>query len=504
MREFKSARVCYLVLALATAVLVSSACGSSTTQKLSDAVQQPTATALASVAEPPLTPTLESKPTVTPQPAEPLPTPTLEAEPTSTPQPTEPLPTPTLEAEPTSTPQPTEPPPTPTPEPEAIKLTMQGFGQDGRQLGFAFLVDNPNAGFAIEDLRYQIAAYDEAGAVAETDSGFITLLLPDQTLGVGGTMFLDEGITVSRIEVQLGRGDTVATDLIPAFTVNSVAYYPGQYSSSATGIVSSPYNRDITNVRVSAVAYNKAGEITGGGFTFLNFILANSTSGVDVSVTSAGDVAKVELYPSISGLSLLALDKELPTGANDLMLAKQGFGQDERQAGFGMLIENPNNDFSVEHTQYHLTAFAEDGKVLAVEEGYVEVLLPKQTLGIGGSIFLEEGMMIARMDIQIKAGDFEEIGSLPFFTAENVNYQAGQFSSKVTGEIVSPYTQDITNVRVSAIAYNDAREIIGGGFTFLDFVPANGKAAVDVSVTTSETPQTAELYAAVSGLSDFK
>jgi len=73
----------------------------------------------------------------------------------------------------------------------------------------------------------------------------------------------------------------------------------------------------------------------------------------------------------------------------------------------------------------------------------------------------------------------------------------------VTGEVISPYTKDITNIRVSAIGYNEAEEIIGGGFTYLDFVPANGKAAVEVSITSSETPATADLYAAVSALSDF-
>jgi len=57
---------------------------------------------------------------------------------------------------------------------------------------------------------------------------------------------------------------------------------------------------------------------------------------------------------------------------------------------------------------------------------------------------------------------------------------------------------------VSAIAYDEAGEIIGGGFTYLDFVPANGKAAVEVSITSTGIPATTELYAIVSGLSDFE
>ena len=112
-------------------------------------------------------------------------------------------------------------------------------------------------------------------------------------------------------------------------------------------------------------------------------------------------------------------------------------------------------------------------------------------------------MKIARMDIQIKAGSFEETDPIPYFAAQNVDYQVGTYSAQVAGEIVSPYAKDITNIRVSAIGYNEAVEIIGGGSTYLDFVSANGKAAVEVSITTSETPASTELYAAVSGLSDF-
>ena len=463
----KYARLYFPVLALVTAVLASLACGSSTTQELATAAQQPTAaTTPASINESTKAPTQKPGPTATKKP--------------------------------------TEPPPSPTPKPEAISLLNQGFGQDDRQVGFAFIVENPNAGLAIENSQYQIAAYNADGVVVKTDSGYIELLLPSQKLAIGGTMFLDEGVTASNIEVQLSEGDATPTDPIPSFTVDSVVYVAGQFSSNATGVVTNPYKRDITNLRVSAVAYNAAGEIIGGGFTFLNFILANGTTGVKVSVTSAKDVASVELYPVISGLSSLTADDSLPNGATNLVLSKQGFGQDDQQAGFGMLIVNPNEGFSIESTQYHLTAYAENGNVVAVEEGYVEVLLPNQTLGVGGSTFLEKGVTIARIDVQIKAGKFEKSDVLPFFTAEKATYQASQFSSKVTGQIVSPYAKDITYVRVSAIAYNEASDIIGGGFTFLDFAPANGKAAVEVSITTAGKPVTVELFAAVSALSDFK
>lgn len=53
---------------------------------------------------------------------------------------------------------------------------------------------------------------------------------------------------------------------------------------------------------------------------------------------------------------------------------------------------------SVEGTQYHLTAYADDGRVLSTEEGFVEVILPKQMLGVGGDMFTPEEETISRVD----------------------------------------------------------------------------------------------------------
>jgi hypothetical protein len=400
--------------------------------------------------------------------------------------------------------QTTEIPTTPTPQPEPINIISQGFGQNKQELGYAFIVENPNAGYAFETSQYQIAAYDANGTVVKTDSGYIELILPGQKLGIGGTTYLDEGVTVAKIEVQLNAGDAEATDLATTFTIDKIVYRPNDMFPKVSGVITNPFDRDVTDLRVSAVAYNEAGEIIGGGFTYVNFMLAKGTTGVDFSITSAGQVAKVELYPTVSGLSMLTTSEELPVGAQNLTLIKQGYGQKESQVGYGMLIQNPNIGFALEGTMYHITLYGEDGGVIATEEGYIDTLLPNQTLGVGGDILIDQKIAIANADFQIKSGSFVKSDVIPTFTSENISYKADSYFPKVTGEILSPYTKDITNLRVSAIAYNEAGDIIGGGFTYLDFAPANGKAAVEVNITSAGTPAKTELYAVVSALSDIE
>lgn len=421
-------------------------------------------------------------------------------------EPTEPAteagPPPTRAA--TRTPRPTDPPPTPTESAQELKLLAQGFGQDDRELGYGFKVENPNAGLAVVRSQFQIAAYDAAGVVLETDSGYIDVLLPGQTSGIGGTMILDEGAKVDKIEVQLSDGDVEATQVVQTFTVEQATFTEGQFIDQVRGIVTNPFSKDATQLRVSGIVLDSSGAIIGGGYTYLNFVLAGQSTGVELSAAKDGDVASVEVYSLWSGLSLLSSDDGLPGDADEPSIAKQGFGQDDYQIGYGALIVNGNADYSIERSQFHVNFFAEDGALVGTEEGYIDVLLPGQTLGLAGSTLVDDGIVVARAEVQLKAGDYEKTDPLPGFTAENVNYIPDRFSAKVTGQVVSPYTKDITYLRVMAIAYNEAGDIIGGGFTYLDFVPAGGKAAAEVSVVTSGIPATVELYGTVSALSDLK
>jgi hypothetical protein len=63
--------------------------------------------------------------------------------------------------------------------------------------------------------------------------------------------------------------------------------------------------------------------------------------------------------------------------------------------------------------------------------------------------------------------------------------------------------KDVKEVLAYVLAYDSAGKIIGGGFTFLDFVPANGQTAAEVSVKVNGTPGKIEMYATVSGLSSL-
>lgn len=448
-------------------VLVTLACGSSTTEKLQDSVS-------------------------TDEPGE-----EIISEPTEDES---------METQTDSESESTEVEPTKTEMAEEVKkleLINYGFGQDENYGSYAFLLNNPNQSYSINNSQFQIAVYDESGTVLDTDSGYIEIILPDQTVGIGSEIYLDEGQVISNIEIQIRDGDPESSDQISTFITENINYYKGEYYSYVTGLINNPYNNNLTDLRVSAVLYDPVGNIIGGGFTYLNFILANSSTGISISLEDYGEVDKAEIYPIISGLTSFSSDTDIPDDSLPLNLSKFGFGQDEYSTGYGLLIENPNNSFALENSQYYIIGYSSDGSVLCTDGNYISTILPNETIGIAGDLYPHSDEDLDRIDVQIFNGKFVESESLQFFTFENAIYVDNAYFPEVTGTIINPYSAEITDLRVSAILYNEIGDIIGGGYTYLDFIPANGKAAIEVSVTSAGTPATVELFAAISSLSEI-
>ena len=104
------------------------------------------------------------------------------------------------------------------------------------------------------------------------------------------------------------------------------------------------------------------------------------------------------------------------------------------------------------------------------------------------------------MDLQLKSGNYQSSSHLSWLVANNIEVSGDDSSLAVTGEILNPYEQALEDIWVTAVAYDEMGQIVGGGFTWLDFIPANGESAVEVRVTSAGKPVSAELYASVGEL----
>jgi hypothetical protein len=71
----------------------------------------------------------------------------------------------------------------------------------------------------------------------------------------------------------------------------------------------------------------------------------------------------------------------------------------------------------------------------------------------------------------------------PTLTTTGVVNTPGEFGSTTTGTITSTSTKDLKEVQATAVYLNSAGAIIGGDFTFVDFIPANGSTSFQIQGT---------------------
>jgi hypothetical protein len=402
---------------------------------------------------------------------------------------------------PTNTAEPTPLPPTATPQPEPLTVIAQGFGlMEGRSFGYGFIVENPNQEFAFESSEYEITAYDANGASVTVITDRTGSILPGQKLGVAGTDYFNEEVSVAKIEVKFTQGKAYSIQSLPPVTVvpltaDKVTLIPSQsqYETNlVSAVVTNPSDMVISYTQVSFIAYNDAGEIIGGGYDSVGMVPAKSAVGVHTQLIASGEVAKVEMYPAPYSLGEMFHMREMEEGAQAPTLVKQGFGVDEiGNAGYGMLIQNPNsNHLVVQNIQ--ITFYAEDGSVLGASSDQV-YLFPNTTTGVAGAFGLIQDKDIARADFQMLPLIYQESGELPVITASNVSTSTGGFFN-ASGEISNPTAADIERPRVDGIAYNEAGEIIGGGHSYVDILPANGSAAVEMNVSAAGTIAKVEFF----------
>jgi hypothetical protein len=168
--------------------------------------------------------------------------------------------------------------------------------------------------------------------------------------------------------------------------------------------------------------------------------------------------------------------------------------------GYGFTIRNENTAEAAESVSIQIAFQDAAGTVVATDNTSISYLGPGEHTGVAGSSFASTAKTATKMTVQALPSKWTVIGPVPNFTFTGTAYLAEQFSTKVTGIIKSPFAKDYKLVRVSAIGVNAAGAIVGGGYAFVDFVPANGTAAVSISYT-GTTPANVALYGQLSSLS---
>lgn len=226
-------------------------------------------------------------------------------------------PSPTARPTPDSTPRRTQRP-TPTPvarvDLEVVDFgfsTWQGEFDDGANLSWAAIVENPNTADTWIATRadVRVSFYDADGAVVTTASDTVALVLPGQQAAIVGydSPFSNSDLgSIAEMEIRLGEPDwEQAEEPLGSFTVSGVQVRRGEFGdSTVTGEVSSTFADEIEDAYATAVYRDGSGAIVGGDFTFIDFIPAGETTPFEISgFGSPPSVESADVFVTFSFLS---------------------------------------------------------------------------------------------------------------------------------------------------------------------------------------------------------
>jgi hypothetical protein len=196
-------------------------------------------------------------------------------------------------------------------------------------------------------------------------------------------------------------------------------------------------------------------------------------------------VARAHVYPAMGAITRFHDPETWPAGAATPELLRQGFAQEGGTLIWAAEVRNPGDRHVVRRWQLALTAYDTEDRVLATRMAPQLWLLEGQQLGVTERLPLPEGQRADRVTAEIVPQDFvpvRDVEDVPRFGVEDVTLEPDELFPKVHGRIVNPADRDIVSIKVVALLDDAAGTIVGAGTSYVDFIPASGKAAVAVHV----------------------
>ena len=167
---------------------------------------------------------------------------------------------------------------------------------------------------------------------------------------------------------------------------------------------------------------------------------------------------------------------------------------------YGAVMENPSDDIAT-RVSLNVAFYNDAGVVVKADNPTIDVILPGQTAACGETL---QAAGATRIEVQALVGSWQSATTTTgAFTASGVSTTPRDYLGLQTNATLSStFAKDLKEVVAVAIYHDANGAIIGGDRTFVDFVPAGGQAAVEItSFSDLPSPASTEVYAELSNLS---
>lgn len=178
----------------------------------------------------------------------------------------------------------------------------------------------------------------------------------------------------------------------------------------------------------------------------------------------------------------------------DLEVSEYGFStwqgefDDGARLSWAVIVDNPNpaNSWIATRLDIRVSFFDGGGGVVTTTSDTVALLVPGQKAAVVGSDspFSNPDLgLIERMEVRLGEPSWEQAdGPLGAFEVSGVQVRRGEYGdSTVTGQVSSTFADEIEDAYATAVYRNADGAIVGGDFTFIEFIPSGEATPFEIS-----------------------
>ena len=380
---------------------------------------------------------------------------------------------------------------------DLVLLDNSLWTQVGANVFTSFILKNPNSNLVFEDVEYTVHLYDADGNEIDSDYSTIRWVLPSETFGIVFNFYLDdENILVDSVSVDWEyNSTTAASGFTNPFTISNPVFWQNGDYPVVTGVINNSDPDTYTDIRTNIICYNSAGDIVGGGYTYVDFIYGSDYMGFATYVDVYGPVDSVEVFPTFSYSTLTYEGSDFWSEIS--VLGDYFYSTTHGSLAGGFEIQS-NIDAILTDSVAYVTFYDKDGNVTSIADYYIDLLLPHQTLGISPwALTPPDESETDSYDILILPGDYVddyELSENPFVV--NNTTLTGDYDSYVAVNFTNTYSKSASEVDVYVLVYDADGNIIGGGHDWTsEPTPAGGTTEIEVWVDYSDSKEVASIQA---------
>lgn len=380
---------------------------------------------------------------------------------------------------------------------DLVLLDNSVWSQDGASVFTAFFFQNPNGSVTFEDVEYTVYLYDIDGNEIANDYSSVRWIFPGETIGIVFTFYLeDENLVVDSSDIEWDY-DTASSSagFGNPFTISNAIFWQNNDYPIVTGIINNSDSYTYTDIRANIICYDNAGEIVGGGYSYIDFVPGENYAGFSTYVDIFGSVASIEVFPTFSYSSMQYEGSDF--WSKIVILDDYFYSTTYGGISGGFEIQSDIDTVLTDSIAY-VTFYDANGNVTSTAESVIDLLLPYQTLGITPWVMTPPAESVTTSyDILILPGDYEndyEFTENPFVV--NSTTLTGDWDNYVAVNFTNTYSKQASEVDIFVLLYDADGNIIGGGSDWTtEPIPAGATMEYEVWVDYGDSNEIASIKA---------